>query len=353
MNRNSDGASNGEQPGVTNGHFDRWDVLAPMLEAYSPPAPETTTLADYTAWDAQTRHAFDKRRTRRIAYNLIVATPQLQELRLEARRALLLAQRHIGRTGILVSGPATMGKTTAAFFALLDAFHRHVNQYPDWKRDAHIPVVYIEVPPGCTPKAIMGRLLDYVGVAHHPRVTLEERTRMVVHHLQRGLTSLIVIDELHNLARLNNGHFASAQAIKNLLNALHAVPIYVGVNLEDTALTNGALGAQFAGRSPLVRLDALRYDSAEDRKLWAGVLHSFEEQLALLAHPPKTLFPHAQTLWELTRGSIGALSRLLTIGALELIQKVDPARETLTMRQLSSIKVDFATERDITYRRSE
>lgn len=334
---------NPETPSL--GHFDRRVVLEPLLENYSPPQAEAVQLDEYVQWPAAKRREFDARRFNRIANGVIVGLPQLIDLRKEVRRASLFADRNVGRTSVILSGPPTAGKTTTAFHAMADAFARHAIRFPDWKQHGHIPVVYIEVPPGTTAKAIMGRIIDFLGLPLQSRMTLEERTKLVLFHLQRGHTSLIVIDEMQNLARLTGGSFETAQAVKNLMNGLRAVPLYVGVKLEETALTNGDLGAQFASRSSMVRLGPLPYNTAADRELWKGVIHRFEEQFALLDHPPTTLFPDADYLWQRTRGSMGALSRLLTTAALELIEEGKPRDERLTRKLLDSIPLDLTTER--------
>ncbi|WP_374978287.1 TniB family NTP-binding protein [Microbacterium trichothecenolyticum] len=112
-----------------------------------------------------------------------------------------------------------------------------------------------------------------VGYSSNPvtrTMTLEERTQLVLRHLREGRTSLVVIDEMQNLAAVTRSNFESAQAIKNLMNGVHAVPMYVGINLERTSVTEGDLGLQFAARSTLVKLGGLGYETAADRSLWKG-----------------------------------------------------------------------------------
>ena len=332
----------------TIGHFDRRETLQHLLVNHAPPLPEVATAADYAGWASSERQAFDDRRKQRIADSIVVETPAIKELTIECRRAALFSNRAIGRTGVILSGPPTMGKTTAAFRAMVDAFARHARRHPDWEALGHTPVVYVEVPPKCNGKNIMGRFLHFFGVPVLPRMTLEERTQLVTELLTKAQTSLVVIDEFQNLSGITStGRFESAQAIKNLMNSLKAVPLYVGFNLEKGALTNNDLGAQFASRSALVRLDKLSVSTAEGRKLWGGVIVGFERQFALLNHPERTLLPLAEYLYHRTRGSIGALSRLLTIAALDLIEAGDPSSETITRELLDTIKLDLTTEREL------
>lgn len=330
------------------GHFDRWETLEALLEHHSPHEPETPDLQTYRAWTSKQRKKFDDERVARIAGAIVVVTPAMEELELECRRAALFAQRDIGRTGVILSGPATMGKTTTAFRAMADGLKRHERRHPDWKAMGHHPVVYVEVPPGSNGRTIMGRFLHFFGVPVLDRMTLEQRTQLVTELLKASATSLVVIDEMQNLSGVTNtGRFESAQALKNLMNAVKAVPLFVGIDLDNSALTNNELGAQIAARCSLVRLGRLEIASAEGRRLWAGVIVAFERQLGLINHPPRTLLPHAEHLWNRTRGSIAALSRLLTTAALDLIDQGDPEAELMTKEFLDTVKLDLTTEREL------
>jgi len=335
MNINSD-------PTGIDMHFDRRHSLTNLLENYTPSAPETVSIEMFRKWSAARQEQFNQHRAARIAAGVVVKTRQIDELTTEIRRASAFAHRTIGRTGVIVNGPPTMGKTTAAFNAMVGAFRQHVRRYPDWKRDGHIPCVYVEVPPGSTAKGIMGRFLRFLDIPFIEKMTLEARTQLVTQHLQRAHTSLVVIDEMQNLARVSNGTFESAQAIKNLLNAVKCVPLYVGFNL-DRLFAHDDLGRQFAARSTVVELEPMPYRTTQAVKEWKGLIRAFETQFALFNHPTNTLIPHAEYLWQRTHGSIAALSRLLTIAALDVID-LDPDDQVITIERLQTIKLDLATE---------
>jgi len=338
------------EPNVSDGHFDRAAHLIPLLETFVSPEVPTTTLETYKALEPRARKVFDDARYARltgaVAGGIVVKTPTLNELLLEIRRAARLATRPIGRTSVILSGPPATGKTTASFYAMVEGFTRHAHRYPEWKSLGHVPVVYVEVPSDCTAKNLMGRFLRYLGLPYSSRTTLEERTQMVTDHLVHKRTSLVVIDEMQNLARDSQGHSAAQQAIKNLMNAVPAVPLYAGWNLDRTLLAGDSLGAQFASRSTLVRLDKLGSRTAKERALWGGVINVFEEKLGLLNQEPRSLLMEADYLWERTRGSLGALSRLLTTVALDLIEDGDPDAEFITREHLESVNLDMASALD-------
>lgn len=335
-------------PDFTPGHFDHVEALEHLLEHHAPAAPETVTIEEYLSWTSRKRLEFNDRRSMRIADSIVVETPAMQRLIKECRLASRFSHRDVGRTGVLLSGKATSGKTTAAIRAMVDAFDRHTARHPEWKTLHHHPICYVEVPPGSNGKKLMGRFLYFFGQPVLDRMTLEERTQRVTELLQESKTSLIVIDEMQNLGGVaSTGRWESAQAIKNLLNAVKAVPLYVGMNLENSTLTTGDLGAQFAGRSTLVHLGKMEIRTDEGKKLWLAVIDSFERQLGLLNHPERTLRPLARHLHTRTRGYIRALSRLLTVAALELIDNDDPQHETITKELLDGIQLDLTTERKL------
>ena len=327
------------------GHFDRQRTLIPFLEGHKASKPEPMSLPEYQALGVRAQASFNVRRIERIAGNTDIMTPGLRELMLEVRRAAVTKDRPVGRTGVVLSGKPTTGKTTAARHAMVEGLARHARQYPEWKKNKHCPVVYVEVPSSCTPKNLMGCFLNFFDMEFTSRMTAEERTELVVDRLIGARTSLIVIDEMQNMAFDSRGHSETQQATKNLMNAVPAVPLYVGFNLENRLDAATGLGEQFAGRSAYVGLEHFTIDNPDERKLWAGIIFAFEQQLGLLAQAPKSLPLLGDYLWARTRGSIGSLSRLLTTAALELIAEGVPEKEVITQERLETVRLDMRSER--------
>ncbi|MCT9819296.1 TniB family NTP-binding protein [Microbacterium sp. W1N] len=335
------------EPISPRGHFDQFEQLLWLIENDKPAKPSTLSLAEHAALSPNARQEYDDMRIAHVASNIVVRTPHLESLLKELRRASLRADRAIGRTGVVLSGPPAAGKTTGAFRAMVDGLARHEKRYPEWRKLGHIPVVYVEVPPGSNARNILGCFLDFLGLPYSNTVTAETRARMVKEHLVRGHTSLVVIDEMQNLFMNSRGHSEAAQAIKALMNAVAAVPLYVGVELESFLTAGDGMGRQFASRSTLISLDRLGIDTPAEQRLWGGVIHAFESELMLLNHEAKSLLSHGAYLWKVTRGSLGTLNRLLTTVALELIDAGDPSNETITMDKLESVKLDITASRDL------
>jgi hypothetical protein len=118
--------------------------------------PAVPELLDSTVWQelaADKRAAYDDDRIAHHSRLLIVQTPAVRDVVTTGRRlAHLNRSAYYGRSGLIVSGPARTGKTTAItqLGKTIEVFHRR--RQPRCGDD--IPVVYITVPPAATPKMI-------------------------------------------------------------------------------------------------------------------------------------------------------------------------------------------------------
>jgi hypothetical protein len=67
-----------------------------------------------------------------------------------------------GRSGLIVSGPARTGKTTAItqLGKTIEVIHRR--RYPGY--GDHIPVIYITAPPAATPRMIAAEFARFLGI---------------------------------------------------------------------------------------------------------------------------------------------------------------------------------------------
>ncbi len=93
----------------------------------------------------------------------------------------------------------------------------------------------------------------------------------------------------------------------------------------------------------MVRLEKFGSKTLRERQFWGAVVNAFEQKLGLLNQEPKSLLMEADYLWERTRGSLGALSRLLTTVALDLIEDGDADAEFITREHLDSVHLDMAS----------
>ena len=111
--------------------------------------PAVPQLLDTQVWqslDPDKRAAYDDDRIAHHSRLHVVQTPSVRDVVTTGRRlAYLNRAAHYGRCGLIVSGPARTGKTTAItqLGKTIEVFHRR--RYPRCGDD--IPVVYITVPP--------------------------------------------------------------------------------------------------------------------------------------------------------------------------------------------------------------
>jgi hypothetical protein len=118
--------------------------------------PTTPNLLPDAIWEGledDKRACYDDDRIDHHSRLLVVQTPTIRTVITSGRRLIQLNKNaHYGRCGLMVSGPARTGKTTALtqLGKTVEVIHRR--RHPNSSSD--IPVVYITVPPAATPKMI-------------------------------------------------------------------------------------------------------------------------------------------------------------------------------------------------------
>lgn len=238
-----------------------------------------------------------------------------------------------------------MGKTTTAKMVMRRVYHKYSSAYPGMRRENRIPIVYVEVPPGASGKALLRRFAAFLQLPVPHQETAESTMRRVVNLLDRAGTRLVVVDELHNLKLRNAGSGEAVDFLKSLSNQLHATFVYVGIDLNDSELFSGPRGRQITGRFISAPLLPFTWSTPEDKDLWRGVVEDFEENLCLVNHKPGDLGALDEYLHDRTGGSIGSLGRLLTGTAAWLIYRGCSAEEErLSRALLDETTLDIAAE---------
>src|SRR5260370_24940845 len=128
-----------------------------------PSIPDLFTQAGWLALDADKRAAHDEERLEHHSRLVVVQTPVIE--RIVKRGGDLIRMNRAafyGRSGLMVSGPARTGKTTAITQLGKTAEVMHRRRHPR-ARD-HIPVIYITVPPAATVKIIAMELPRFGGL---------------------------------------------------------------------------------------------------------------------------------------------------------------------------------------------
>jgi hypothetical protein len=221
--------------------------------------PAVPQLLDAKVWqglDPDKRAAYDDDRIAHHSRLLIVQTPAVRDVVTTGRRlAHLNRSAHYGRSGLIVSGPARTGKTTAItqLGKTIEVFHRR--RHPRSGDD--IPVVYITVPPAPTPKMIAAEFARFLGIPVTRRANITDIIEAVCGVCTDTKTSVICVDEIHNLNIATRAGAEASDTLKYFSERIPAAFVLAGINVERAGLLSGTRGEQIAGRFSMVRTGPL------------------------------------------------------------------------------------------------
>jgi hypothetical protein len=323
-----------------------------LNEYLTAPLPNVTprTRAEYDAMPEAERAGYDRARIAMLSGGITLSTRSLQECKKALIRTFVAnSARTSGHVGVLCTGPSTAGKTTTAKALMRWTLEQYAKQFPQWRAADHIPVVYVEVPANANGKTLMKQFLHFLGLSVGTRETADDLRLRVVAALRRANTQLVCVDELHNLQGRRAGVSEASDILKGLSNDLRATFLYAGIDLTTSSLMSGPRGQQLAGRFTAVELSRYEWANVQHRTEWKGLVKAFERRLALLDHPAGSLSGHVEYLHQRTSGSLGALARLLTGTALDLILGDGP--EHITREVLDAYTLDHTSEQ--LYRRRD
>ena len=164
-----------------------------------PSIPELFTQAGLLELDADKRAAHDEERLQHHSRLVVVQTPVIA--RIVKRGGDLIRMNRAafyGRSGLMVSGPARTGKTTAITQLGKTAEVMHRRRHPRGRDD--IPVIYITVPPAATGKMIAMELARFLGLPVSRRANITDVIEPVCGVCLDARVPLISsIDEAHLL----------------------------------------------------------------------------------------------------------------------------------------------------------
>ena len=309
--------------------------------ARSPPAGTAARTQWRRLGDAG-RLAYDEARLNHHSRLLVVATPVIRKVITEGRRLSYLNRNaDSGRCGLILSGPARTGKTTAItqLGKTLEVIHRQ--RHPNSGGD--IPVIYITVPPAATAKMIAIEFARFLGLPVIRRANLTDITEAVCGVCADTRTGLVAVDEIHNVSLATRPGAEASDMLKYFSERIPATFVYAGIDVERNGLLSGTRGEQIAGRFGMIRTSAFPRG-----EYWTGLISALEDSLRLHRHQPGALTGLKEYLHRRTGGMIGSLLRLIRGAA---IQAVLDGTEQITRTSLDSIGVDIASETADTGRR--
>lgn len=189
---------------------------------------------------------------------------------------------------------------------------------------------------------MMAALCGWLGLPVHRQATAQDLTEQVIGVLRDLRTSMVVIDEVHNLRTRSTSGAEAASALKGFSERLDAAFLYVGVDPLDADLFSGSIGQQLAGRMTMYQMQGYGNGTARQRDDWADLVAAVEDLLPLVRHKPGTLEGDAGYLFDRTGGSIGSLREL--VGKAAQLAMSD-GTERIDRAALDQVRVNMAAER--------
>jgi hypothetical protein len=315
-----------------------------------PAEPKLLSGSDLELLSDADRMAYDHDRADYHSRLIVVATPTIKQVYATGRRLVLLNRHQISaRRGLIVTGAAGTGKTTA--ITQLGRNHELLlrHRLSHQAVTGRMPVVYVTVPPAATPKMLAAEFARFAGVPVHRGQNQADITNAVCDVLARLRVDLVLVDEIHNLNLATRAGADASDQLKYLAERIPATFIYAGINAEGSGLFAGTRGQQIAGRFGVITCQAFPYGTAAQRQQWQALIATLEQSLRLHRHQPGQLLRLDAYLHERTDGMIGSLSHLIRGAAVEAILD---GTEKITRETLDRIGLDHAAETTRTRRKA-
>ena len=303
-------------------------------------APEMLSPSALQHLTGSQRAKYDTVREHYHARLVIVSTPTIRHIAATGRKRILLNRyQHSARRGLIVSGAAGTGKTTA--ITQLGKNYQQLVNRDQPHPGGSLPVAYVTVPPAATPKMLAVEFARFIGLPLPSRFSQVELTNKVCDLLCTLHTNLVLIDEFHNLDLGTRVGAEASDQIKYLSERIPATFVLVGVDLEGNGLFAGRRGGQIASRYSLIRTSPFPYSTSDEHAAWQALVATLENALRLHAHRRGTLLKLSGYLHERTGGMIGSLSHLVREAALDAIMN---QTEKINQTSLDAVDLDQTAE---------
>jgi hypothetical protein len=340
---------------VVNGDEDRFPLTTregwQQFTDAGPAEPKLLAGTDLELLSDADRMAYDHDRADYHSQLITVATPVIRQVYATGRRLVLLNRHQVSaRRGLIVTGAAGTGKTTAV--TQLGRNHELLLRHRLGQQAVagRMPVVYVTVPPAATPKMLASEFARFAGVPVNSRQQNQaDITNAVCDVLARLRTDLVIVDEIHNLNLATRTGADASDQLKYLAERIPATFIYAGIDIEGSGLFAGTRGQQIAGRFGVIGCEPFAYGTAVQRQQWQALIVTLEQALRLHRHQPGQLLRLDAYLHERTDGMIGSLSHLIRGAAVEAILD---GTEKITRETLDRIGLDHAAEAARTRRKA-
>lgn len=264
--------------------------------------PPRLTAQQLTKLSTAEKNTYDEERFAWLGSDVVLESHDTEAL---TRQTRIIMRRNTGctataRRGIAMSGCPGLGKsTTALLIARLHerAMRRKTGREVDIN---YAPSAYIVVPPGTTPKMMMLAFANFLGLTTRSKVTAQDLAEQVVGVMRYLGTSLVIVDEVHNLRTNQQAGSDAASALKAFSERLDATFIYAGIDLLQSDLFSGDMGRQMKGRMIVHQMRPYGHGTQEQRDAWVDLVLGIENLLPLSRHTEGSLAPNAPYLYDRT-----------------------------------------------------
>jgi hypothetical protein len=175
-------------------------------------------------------------------------------------------------------------------------------------------VVWIDLPAAARINDFDVEILEFFGLSGAGPT--RDLTHRAVRALHRHGTRLLIVDDAKLLKTDWKGGREVLDHVKSINTKLGqgagATPIFIGADLEDSALVNDP---QVAGRLTLRSIKPFRADSLAEQTVWQRIVFDLEAQVLphLPAGKPGMLYlKQAGELWFRTQGYLGDLTQMVS-----------------------------------------
>lgn len=311
--------------------------------ADEPVEPPRLTPTEFASLSPRDKAQYDDDRVAFLDGNIVLSTPDTDSIDLNARLLVgsLASKKFTARPGLAISGPSTLGKSTATMWVAKKHEQRQRERTGRGDDLGFAPVVYIPTPAGTTPKGMMAAFCNWLGLPMHRTSTAQDLTEQVITVLRELHTSMVLVDEIHNLKTRSSTGADAASALKGFAERLDAVFVYVGIDLPRSDLFTGSIGQQLAGRVTMYEMQSFGRSTQRQRDDWTDLVGAVEELIPLTRHQTGTLESVSDYLYDRTGGSIGSL-RLLVSKAAQLAMA--DGSERIDRNTLDRVKIDMNAE---------
>jgi hypothetical protein len=297
--------------------------------------PELLPAAHWQRLTDADRTAYDDTRLDYHTQLAAVATSLLRQVVTTGRRLTLLNRHAVSaRRGLILSGPAGTGKTTA--ITQFGKTHQAIDAARHPGLNDRIPVLYITVPPAATPRMVAAEFARFLGLPMTSRANITDIIEAVCGVAVDAHVTVVAVDEIHNLTLATRNGGEVSDTLKYFSERIPATFIYAGINVEKAGLFSGVRGSRIAGRFTMIPTTPFPR-TAE----WNSLIATIENALRLHRHKPGGLLELTDYLHHRTAGMIGSLSHLVRGAALDAILT---GAEKITKKLLDAVELDHAAQ---------